>query len=204
MLDMKLLLVRHGETDCNKKHIIMGQLTNPGLNKTGAAQAMKLAQRLKNEPIDVILSSDYMRAKETAEIINSFHGLKIGFNKKLREQDFGVFEGKPREELIAAMDKRGRYLFKPKSGESGKEVQKRAMAFLNSVLRKYPDKTVLIVSHGILIVTLLSHFTKTPRADYDKLRQENTALNIVEIGKTGHSVKLINCAKHLGKRREKR
>jgi broad specificity phosphatase PhoE len=195
---MKILLVRHGETDYNKKHILMGKI-NPKLNRTGIKQAKKLARRLSGEHIDAIFSSDYLRARETAEIINSFHGLRIRFDKRLREQDVGIFEGKPRHVFVEAMESSGRarHLFKPEGGESKKTVQRRALIFLKDVIKKYPDKTVLIVSHGALIAEVLFHFTGMPRENYHKLRQKNTALNIIEINKRQHVVKKINCTRHL-------
>ncbi len=105
---MRLILVRHGETDQHVKGILLGQKIDAGLNRNGISQATKLALRLKKEKIDTIFSSDLKRAKETARIINDYHDLKIKYTKKLRERNFGVFQGKqwrklfrgPKKELL--------------------------------------------------------------------------------------------------------
>ncbi|MFH8132552.1 MAG: histidine phosphatase family protein, partial [Candidatus Aenigmatarchaeota archaeon] len=70
---MKILLVRHAETEGSEKGIFLGSI-DESLNEKGRKQAEKLAERLKKEKIDVIFSSKLKRAKETAEIINRYHG----------------------------------------------------------------------------------------------------------------------------------
>ena len=60
-----LTLVRHGETDWNRVHRFQGQLDVP-LNATGLLQAAPLAERLADEPFDLIVSSDLMRVRQTA------------------------------------------------------------------------------------------------------------------------------------------
>ena len=76
---MRIILVRHGETEDNKKRIIQGHL--PGkLSDKGIEQARKVANRLKNEKVDYIFSSDLDRAKSTAEEIAKFHQEKPHLN----------------------------------------------------------------------------------------------------------------------------
>ncbi|MGI5853660.1 MAG: histidine phosphatase family protein, partial [Bacillota bacterium] len=65
---MKLSVVRHGETDWNIEHRIMGHL-DIGLNANGMAQAAAVAARLAGEHYDVIVSSDLQRAVVTARAI---------------------------------------------------------------------------------------------------------------------------------------
>jgi len=65
---MKLIIVRHGETEENKKGIVMGHL--PGkLSQEGINQIKKVALRLKDEKIDFIYSSDLTRASDTGLLI---------------------------------------------------------------------------------------------------------------------------------------
>lgn len=196
---MRLLLVRHAETDCNNKGIFLGWI-DESLNQNGILQAEKIAKRLKNINIDIIFSSDLKRAKETAEIINKYHHVKIEFKRELRERNFGIFQGKPKEKLFDAVKKSNIefHKYKPKDGESCLEVQKRVVNFFKKIAKKYSDKTVLIVTHGAVIMELLFYLTKLPRNEYRKLEQDKTALNIIKINKDGTSqIELINNTDHL-------
>ncbi|MCK4730379.1 MAG: histidine phosphatase family protein [Candidatus Aenigmarchaeota archaeon] len=195
---MRLLIVRHGETEYNTKKIFQG-IINEKLNQNGIDQANKLSVRLKDEKIDLIFSSTLDRAKKTAEIINKYHNLEIQFKDELKEKNFGDLQGKPWKKLIEIVKKSGVefHKYKPRNGESGVEAQKRIINFLNKILEKYPEKTVLFVTHGAVIMELLFHLTKLPRSESKKIEQNNTALNIIEIDTNKHKIHLINCTNHL-------
>jgi len=90
---MRITTIRHGETDWNRERKPQGS-KDIELNATGIMQAEKLAIRLANEPCDIIFTSDLRRAKKTAEIINTRHGVEIISSAQLRETSFGEFEGK--------------------------------------------------------------------------------------------------------------
>ncbi len=196
---MKLLLVRHGETEGNNKGVFLG-LIDEDLNQNGILQAEKIALRLKDVSIDAIFSSDLKRAMETAEIINKYHHLNIIPKKELRERNFGIFNGKPKEKLFDAV-KRSKMEFheyKPKNGESCLEVQKRIVNFFKKIVKRYSNKTVLIVTHGAVIVELLFYLTKLPRNEFEKLKQDKAALNIIKVNQDGTSqIELINNTDHL-------
>jgi len=103
---MRLLIIRHGETEYNSKKIFQGTI-NEKLNQNGINQANKLSLRLKDEKIDLIFSSTLDRAKKTAEIINKYHNLNIQFKDELKEKNFGDLQGKPWEELNDVVKKAG-------------------------------------------------------------------------------------------------
>ncbi len=195
---MKLLIVRHGETEYNTKKIFQGTL-NEKLNQNGREQADKLSVRLKDEKIDLIFSSTLDRAKKTAEIINKYHHLKINFRDELKEKNFGDLQGKHWDELCEIVKKSGVefHKYKPINGESGVEAQKRIVNFLYKIIEQHSEKTVLFVTHGAVIMELLFHLTELPRSEYKKIHQDNTALNIIEIDTNKHKVHLINCTNHL-------
>ena len=87
-----LLVIRHGETDWNRQHRFQGQIDVP-LNATGQAQAQRLAARLRDEVIDVLVCSDLQRAMATAEPLAHQRGLALQTQPLWREQGFGVLEG---------------------------------------------------------------------------------------------------------------
>ena len=84
---INIILVRHGESLANAQDISQGnndEYSDTPLSKKGKEQAIKVAERLKKEPLDLIYSSDLKRAKETAEIINTLHHVPITSDKILR------------------------------------------------------------------------------------------------------------------------
>ncbi len=190
---MKLIIVRHGETDANAEQIIQGQ-TDTELNEKGKEQAKKAAFRFKNEKIDAIFSSDLTRTKQTAAEIARFHNIPIQYTKELRERNYGSVEMKTKDEYYDVIEKSGktRHEFKPDGGESFKEVMERAKKFLKK-MRKYEGKTGVIVSHGGFIRMLLGVIMEKPVEEADDLKIFNTAVSIIEADKEH----IINCTKHL-------
>jgi broad specificity phosphatase PhoE len=91
-----LLLARHGETDWNREHRWQGH-AGPPLNDTGRRQALALAQRLP--VVDAVYSSDTERAYETAQIVAEPRGLEVRTDARLREVNFGLWEGLTRGEI---------------------------------------------------------------------------------------------------------
>ncbi len=198
---MKLLLVRHGETDLNAAGILQGH-GHYCLNEKGKEQARKLGIRLQNENIDVAYISDLHRAKETAAEILKFHPkTKVIFTKELRERHHGVFEGKHGSEMLAAREKAGKSYeeFLPEGGESFLQCQKRTVRFYESLVVRHHAETILLVTHGALLRCLLLHIAQQPFDvnNYDTYQAKNCSLTIVEVdGQTSH-ITLMNCVKHL-------
>lgn len=145
--------LRHGDTirTAKGKEIIYSREEDAslGLTDQGKNRVKSLASRIKNYKIDVIISSDYFRARETAEITAQALGLKIKFDKKLRDVDLGEFRGKPKEELYRAFpDMRKRFYKKPRRGEDWLHCRKRMLKFIKETEKKYKSKNILVVSHG--------------------------------------------------------
>lgn len=94
-----IYFVRHGQTEYNLKKLYMGSLDIP-LNPTGVSQAEKFAIIAKDLNIDLIVSSDLIRAKETAQIISNYIKKPIIYNSLLRERSLAKLEGRPKENNI--------------------------------------------------------------------------------------------------------
>ena len=101
---VKIILVRHGETEWNKIHRIQGGASDVPLNDAGRLQAGNVAERLKDEKIQAIFSSPLQRALYTAREIARHHGLEVNLAPALREIDAGSLEGFPSTELIMSFD----------------------------------------------------------------------------------------------------
>ncbi|MBI4759502.1 MAG: histidine phosphatase family protein, partial [Chloroflexi bacterium] len=95
---MRLLLVRHGETDWNAEERYQGTTDVP-LSAQGRAQAQALTSRMAGEVLDAIYASDLQRAWQTAEVIAAPHGLPVRPEPRLREIDFGAWEGLTFDEI---------------------------------------------------------------------------------------------------------
>ena len=93
-----IYLIRHGQTDWNLEKKTQGH-TDISLNENGKEQAKLVSRIISNYKIDKIYSSDLLRAKETAEIINENFGLNIILDNRLREINYGDLEGVPRPTL---------------------------------------------------------------------------------------------------------
>jgi len=144
-------LLRHGGANSNDLDIISSypEKFNNSLTKKGKIQIEKLANSLKNKKIDLIFSSDVLRAKETAEIVSKKLGIKVSFNKQLREWNFGVLNNQPAEKLTQFYgSEMNRFKKAPEKGENLTEVRSRMVDFVLGLEKKYKNKNILIVSHG--------------------------------------------------------
>jgi broad specificity phosphatase PhoE len=196
---MRLILVRHGETEANITKIIQGH-TQGELNQKGLEQAGKVAERLKGEHFDVIISSDLKRAKQTAEAINKFHSMEIIFSKQVRERHCGVYENGPSSKYLDDRDKSGvsPTEFRPEGGESHADLRERVKKFFNSIFPQYKGKTVLIVSHGGFLNQLVGLLLNKDVAWSREFWHDNTGITIIDVKDGGnHEARLVNCTKHL-------
>jgi alpha-ribazole phosphatase len=170
--------VRHGETDWNLEGRYQGQSDVP-LNDTGRAQAHLLAEKLHRRRFDAIYTSDLQRASETAGILGAALNLPIRCEERLREINQGEWEGY----LVEVIKARFAELWKqrsadpaavrPPGGETVAEVAKRVWAALDEIARSHPEGTVLIVSHGLALATILCKVRGIPLGQAYSLIPEN-------------------------------
>ncbi len=197
---MKLILLRHGETEANVKEIIMGQ-TNDTLTERGIQQAKKAALRLKEEKIDRIYVSDLKRTIDTAnEVIAHHPNVEVIYEPLLREANGGEFEGMPYGSIRRAADSSGvsRDEFKPKGGESVIEFKARIRKFLDMITEKEKGKTILVVTHGGVIANTIAHLFEIGEENIRNFLPHNTGITIIELDfKEKHRILTLNCVKHL-------
>ena len=100
---MKVFITRHGQTEWNSLGRLQGR-KDIELNEVGKEQALITGEKIKDEKIDIIITSPLKRARETAEIINKQLNVEIIEDDRLIERDYGELEGinkfKLKEELI--------------------------------------------------------------------------------------------------------
>jgi probable phosphoglycerate mutase len=146
-----ILLARHGETDWNSERRWQGHADRP-LNEVGREQARELAETLTDRAIDVVYSSDLLRAHETALIVGERLGLPVSVDAGLREVDVGDWSGRVHSE-IEGLDPDGYRRWREggkgwAGGESYEEMGERVVAAVLRLAARHPGETVLIVTHG--------------------------------------------------------
>ena len=149
-----LILLRHGETDWNRELRFQGHIDVP-LNDVGHEQARRLGLRLAGEPVQQIVSSDLMRAQQTAAPAAQQLGLPIATTIALREQHFGVAEGLRAEEIQQQHPRAWEdwLLFREDhpampEGESPRAFHARVLAALGRIAMAHAGRLVLVVTHG--------------------------------------------------------
>ena len=185
MSETHLYLVRHGETDWNKKLRFQGQ-TDIVLNETGIQQAIKVKDFLKDKKLDYIFSSDLSRAVQTADIIADNHNLKLIKYQGLREMNFGEWEGMTYTEIKENYPELVNKWFEdpssvnPPGGESLQDFQDRVSDDFNEIINKHRDKKLLVVAHGGVIRTWLARVLKMPLEHYWSLEVDNTGISLLK------------------------
>jgi len=159
---IKLVFVRHGETENNKKGILQGHLDSP-LNENGIKDAEDLASNLKKINFDVIISSNLLRAQQCSEqIAKYFPHLSIIKEPLLKEKFFGEHQGKVLVDLgfknnIYPEMVRHLYECNCEGGETNEQLTQRIKVFLDNLIEKHNNKKILIVTHGGVIMLALNH-----------------------------------------------
>lgn len=181
----RLILIRHGQTELNRKKIYFGKL-DPELNSLGIEQVKKTRKYLEENKnyfsYDLIYSSPLKRAKETAEICN-YLNKKIIFNKELEELDFGIFEGYTFQELENKFPNEVKEMttnwktYNYKNGESLKQMYDRVIKFVENLDF---SKDIMIVSHWGVINCILSHFLSNELEAYWKYAVRNGGVAILK------------------------
>jgi isoleucyl-tRNA synthetase len=143
-------VMRHGYSLRNQKDIAcaLPEKNKCPLTKEGVKEAEKAAKELKKKKIDVIFSSPLSRAYQTAEIIAKETGAKVIIDKRLKEVEVGIYNGKPSKEVNRIWgEPLERFEKKLPGGESYTEVKKRIYEFLRDINSKYQGKNILFISH---------------------------------------------------------
>jgi probable phosphoglycerate mutase len=144
---LTLLLVRHGQSAWNAAGLMQGQTAHPPLTALGHAQAASAALELAASHPGALLSSDLLRAVQTAEHCARATGLPVRTSAELREQGYGVLEGRPSRELWDVVDWTDPH-WAADGGESLAQLHARVADFLSRLTADPPADVVGLVTHG--------------------------------------------------------
>jgi broad specificity phosphatase PhoE len=197
----RLWLVRHGQSQGNVARDVAREAgskvieldlrdVDVPLSDLGHRQAEAVGRWFASLPEDqrpeVIISSPYIRAKQTAQAICEVGGLAGGakptiLDERLREREFGVFDGLTtlgiREkfpEEAAHRTKMGKFYHRPPGGESWADVILRLRSVLNTINLHYADRRVLVVCHQVVVLCMryiLEELTEGQILAVDKLAE---------------------------------
>ena len=200
----RLWLVRHGQSQGNVARDAAHEaglsvidldlrdvdvpLSDLGHRQAEAAGHWFAALPEKERP-EVLLSSPYVRARQTAEAICAAGGLTGGakptvIDERLREREFGVFDGLTtlgiREKYpdeAAHRSKMGKFYHRPPGGESWADVILRLRSVLNTINLQYADKRVLIVCHQVVVLCIRYILEELSEADILAIDKRADILN---------------------------
>lgn len=174
---MRLILIRHAETEHNRDNRVQGRADNP-LSELGERQATALAVALAGEPLAEVIASPLRRAHATAEAVAARHGLAVITDQALVEMHVGEMEGmgiaemreRYPEFLKAWMTERGGDIPMP-GGESLRQVRERAWAVVDRLRARLDDDAVVaLVSHNFVLGQLITTALEMPTHEFRRLR----------------------------------
>ncbi len=157
----KYFAMRHGFAESNQHNISNADASMEyKLTPRGQKEVLKTAQKLKKEKINLIFASDFPRTKETAFLVAKTLGISekdVVFDKRLREINTGIFDGKPdpeyHEYFSSLLEK---FTKTPPNGENLTDLKNRITGFLYELEEKYENRKILIVSHEYSIWMLVA------------------------------------------------
>ena len=153
---MKLILIRHGETEANQKHLYCGHTDVPLTHE--AKEQLKQNQQPKFQTQGMrIITSGAKRCEETAELL--FPHAPREQTPAFLELNFGDFEMKSYEELKDTAEYqtwiKDDCKNKTPNGESGEDLENRVIKAINEIIKE--DKDTILITHGGVIAVIMSH-----------------------------------------------
>lgn len=190
---MKLFIARHGETDHNRNRIMQGYEEVP-LNDRGIRQATLLAQRLRQEQVERIISSDLRRAVMTACIVASHTGAGMDYDPALRERNPGALIGQ-------SYDFEPRFFtdetYVPPAGEGVLEFRARVRRAFEALAQdaRHAGRRVAVITHGLVCHAFVVEFFGEEAAEGVGAR--NASLTLASYTQGRWSLETRDCAEHL-------
>ena len=205
MSKKEIYLIRHGETEYNKRGIVQGSGIDADLNETGRRQAEAFFNYYKEIPFQKIYTSALIRTYQTVEKFIKM-GLPYETIPELNEISWGEKEGLiPNSEdnaYYASLIRKwreGEITLQAAGGESPVEVAERQKIALKKILENSQEKLILIAMHGRAMRILLSQISNLPLTEMDSFPHQNTCLYKIEYCYTKNEFEILsqNDLRHL-------
>lgn len=191
------LLIRHGETDYNKKMHLAGRLPNVHLTQKGRQQAQLIADKLGAAPIKAIYSSPLERTLETAEPLAKALKMEVIPMPGLLETDCGEWQGQSVKKLrrlkIWKSVQQQPALFHFPGGESIAECQHRMVQVLESLrLNNSPQDLLVCFSHSDPIKQVVAYYLGLPLDNFQRLSIDIASITALQITESGSRLIMLN------------
>lgn len=184
---MRLLLIRHAESQGNHEGRFQGQLDFP-LSPRGVEQAVRLAARLGDRHLDHIYASPLTRASHTARLVAEAKGMAVTPLPHVQEYDFGELSGLTRTEIEARHPEFAAVLFTatpgyvPWPGEEGRDIfRERVCTALWGLEREHAGETVAVFTHGGVIAVFCRTVLGLPEDRRPPFVVDNAGIFEVEV-----------------------
>ena len=200
----RFYVVRHGETAQNLRMTYLGTQDEP-LTENGVRQAGRVAEALSQLSVELVISSPFRRAADTAGQICDGCGVELRLDSRLAEGSFGRWEGYTRDEVLNLGTDDAALLLRwekdascsPPGGESIESVQRRVAGLIEELRSTYSGRSVVLVSHVGPIKALLATVLEIPLQSTRRLFLDPATITIVEWG-PHPLLRLFNSHAHLG------
>ena len=198
----KVYLVRHGQTEWNKKLTFRGRADIP-LNEAGHREARAISDALKDKNIDAIYTSPLRRSIETAQPIAKFFHLEIVPVEGLIDISYGNWEGLTFSEVKKRYsDQYNKWEKKPDlirfpNGETLNEVKDRSFRAFKNIVKENPGKSILIVPHRVINKVLLCALLGLSNSHFWEIKQDTGCINLIEYSNDRLILSMMNDTCHL-------
>ncbi|MDO8669794.1 MAG: class I tRNA ligase family protein [Candidatus Buchananbacteria bacterium] len=176
--EINVYAMRHGESEKNILNVFSNDKDKYPLTEKGVKQAKQAAKKLKDLNIYLIISSEVLRSKQTAEIMADELKIKLAFDDRLNEVDPGELQGQSDSDETAAellKEWQRKSTFQFPQGESSAQVEARMFSLWKEINKNHAGKNVLLVSHGDNIRILAGKLAGLKPANiFDSPMLENT------------------------------
>lgn len=174
-----ICIVRHGETDWNKRGVLQGWLDVP-INELGRRQAHALAASMSDVGLSAVWSSPLVRARETADIVaEHLHLPPPHLHAGLKEKNFGAVQGIPKDELaelnpalleqIVRRNPAAEFV----GGETMDEFADRVLSAFDEIAGVCGDQRVLVITHGWVMDVVTRHLRGLSRSTVLHMKRKN-------------------------------
>lgn len=183
MLTKTIYLIRHGETEFNRRGVVQGSGIDSDLNELGFLQAKAFFNAYQHIEFDKIYTS---KLRRTVQSVQEFINLGIPYEQYegLNEISWGEKEGKVPNyledenylEIIANWSKGKTDIPAAKGGETPEQVVARQKAAFEEIIARSDEKMILVAMHGRAIRILLTHLLDLPLSEMDTFSHSNLCL----------------------------
>lgn len=198
----KVYLVRHGQTEWNKKLTFRGRVDIP-LNEAGHMEAQALSHALKDKNIEAIYTSPLKRSIETAQPVAKFFHLEIVPVQGLIDINYGDWEGLSFHEVKKRYGdqykgwEKSPDLIRFPNGETLDEAKERSFRAFKNIAKENPEKSILIIPHRVINKILLCALLNLGSSHFWEIKQDTGCINLIEYAEDRFVLCTINDTCHL-------